>query len=91
MVFENESCAYKLDELDDACRAATHAGRDLRVTSSFLGHGTNPTKCIVGYSWRRRCVFIHDFETDLTHLPADRAPSARFEFLSQLLARNPFK
>jgi hypothetical protein len=89
MVFENESGSYKLDELEDAYFAAKHEGHDLRVTSSFLGHGTNPTKCIVGYSHRRRCVYVHNFETDLTHLPAARAPSARFEFLSQLLARNP--
>jgi hypothetical protein len=87
MVFENESGSYTLDELDDARSAAEHEGRDLRVTSSFLGHGTNPTKCIVGWSRRSRCVCIHDFETGLTHMPADRAPSARFEFLSQLRQR----
>jgi hypothetical protein len=91
MTFENESGAYRLDELDDARVAAEHEGQSFRVTSSFLGHGTNPTKCIVGYSKRRRCICIHDFETGLTHMPADRAPSARFEFFSQMLARNPFQ
>ena len=91
MLFENESGAYRLDELEDALCAAQHEGRDLRVTSSFLGCGTNPTKCIVGYARRNRCVCIHDFETGLTHMPADRAPSARFEFLGQMLAGSPFR
>jgi hypothetical protein len=74
MVFENDSGAYRLDELDDARIAAEHEGNSFRVTSSFLGHGSNPTKCIVGYSKRSRCICIHDFETGLTHMPADRAP-----------------
>jgi hypothetical protein len=87
MVFKNESGTFRLDELEAACLAAKHEGCALRVTSSFLGHGTNPTKCIVGYSKRSRCIYIHDFETCLTHMPADRAPSARFEFLGQMLAR----
>jgi hypothetical protein len=92
MVFESEYDTYRgLEELADACVAAEHEGRQLRVTSSFLGHDTNPTKCIVGYSKGRHYVFIHDFETELTHKPADRAPSARFEFFGQMLARNPFQ
>jgi hypothetical protein len=84
MVFESGSCSYTLDELDDARVAAEHEGRDLRLTSSFLGHGTNPTKCIVGYSWRSRCVFIHDFKTGLTHMPSNRAPPTVFKFLEQI-------
>jgi hypothetical protein len=91
MRFENESGTYRLDELDAARLAARHEGRDFRVTSSFLGHGANPTKCIVGYARRSRCVYVHDFGTGLTHMPAVRAPSARFEFLMQLMERNPFK
>jgi hypothetical protein len=88
MVFENGYSAYHgLEELADAGVVADHEGRTLRVTSSFLGHGGNPTKCIVGYSKRSRCVYVHDFETGVTHMPADRAPSARFEFWSQMLAR----
>jgi hypothetical protein len=85
MVFESESDSYRgLEELADACAAAQHEGRELRVTSSFLGHGTNATKCIVGYSKVGRCVFVHDFETELTHKPADRASPAVFEFLEQI-------
>ena len=90
MLFESESGTYQLGELDAMRLVAQHEGHDFRVTSSFLGHGTNPTKCIVGYARRRRCICIHDFETGLTHMPADRAPSARFEFLGRLLASNPF-
>jgi hypothetical protein len=74
MLFENESGTYRLNELDEARLAAAHEGRDFRVTSSFLGYGTNPTKCIVGYAKRSRCVCIHDFGTGQTHMPADRKP-----------------
>ena len=74
MLFESENGAYRLNELDAMRLAAQHEGRELRVTSSFLGHGTNPTKCIVGYARLSRCVCIHDFETGLTHMPANRKP-----------------
>jgi hypothetical protein len=77
MVFEGESDTYNgLEELGDALAAAKHEGHDLRVSSSFLGHGTNLTKCIVSHTRSRpRCICIHDFETGLTHLPADRKPA----------------
>ena len=77
MAFESESGTYQLDELENALRAAQHEGRDLRVTSSFLGYGTNATKCIVGRTKQRRChprIYIHDFETGLTHMPATHKP-----------------
>ena len=75
MVFGSDSDIYRLGELEDALCAAQHEGRELRVTSSFLGHGTNATKCIVGRTKRRRpCIYVHDFETGLTHMPADRKP-----------------
>ena len=76
MVFESESDIYRLGELEDALCAAQHEGRELRVTSSFLGHGTNATKCIVGRTKRRchPCIYIHDFETGLTHMPANHKP-----------------
>jgi hypothetical protein len=90
MTFRSDSDVYRLGELEDALCAAQHEGRELRVTSSFLGHGTNPTKCIVGYARRSRCICIHDFETELTHLPASRAPVARFEFLRRLQKENSF-
>jgi hypothetical protein len=75
MVFESENDTYRLGQLEDALCTAQHEGRELRLTSSFLGHGTNATKCIVGRTRRRRpCIYIHDFETGLTHMPADRKP-----------------
>jgi hypothetical protein len=85
MVFESDYDTYHgLEELADACAVAEHEGHKLRVTSSFLGHGTNATKCIVGYSKGGRYVFIHDFETELTHKPAKRAAPTVFKFLEQL-------
>jgi hypothetical protein len=85
MVFESDYNTYHgLEELADACVVAEHEGYKLRVTSSFLGHGTNATKCIVGYSKGGRYVFIHDFETELTHKPADRAAPTVFKFLEQI-------
>ena len=84
MVFENESSTYRLDELENALCAAQHEGHDFRVTSSFLGQGTNATKCIVGYARRSRCVYVHDFETGLTHKPADRTAPRIFQFLEQM-------
>jgi hypothetical protein len=84
MVFESDSDSYRgLEELADACVVAEHEGRKLRVTSSFLGHGTNASKCIVGYSKGGRYVFVHDFETELTHKPAHRAAPRVFQFLEQ--------
>jgi hypothetical protein len=90
MLFKSDNDIYRLSELEDALCAAQHEGRELRVTSSFLGHGTNASKCIVGYARQNRCIYIHDFETGLTHMPASRAPSARFEFLRRLQEENPF-
>jgi len=90
MVFESDSDAYRLSELEDALCAAQHEGRELRVTSSFLGHGTNATKCIVGRTRRRRrpCIYIHDFETGLTHMPAVYKPfeDHQWERLVKLIA-----
>jgi hypothetical protein len=76
MLFESDSGVYRLGELEDALCAAQHEGRELRVTSSFLGHGTNASKCIVGRTKRRRrpCIYIHDFETGLTHMPVAHKP-----------------
>src|SRR5262249_53441912 len=83
MTFRSDSGVYRLGELEDALCAAQHEGRELRVTSSFLGHGTNATKCIVGYARQSRCIYVHDFETQLTHMPASRPPRVRYEVLRQ--------
>jgi hypothetical protein len=88
MVFESEYDTYHgLEELAEACVVAEHEGHKLRVTSSFLGHGTNASKCIVGYSKGGRYVFVHDFETELTHKPANRASPTVFKFLEQMRAK----
>jgi len=85
MVFESDHGTYRgLEELAEACVVAEHEGYQLRVASSFLGYGTNASKCIVGYSKGGRYVFIHDFETELTHKPANRAASTIAKFLEQL-------
>jgi hypothetical protein len=85
MVFENGCDTYRgLEELADAYAAAGHEGRQLRITSSFLGHGANATKCIVGYSKGGRYVFVHDFETGLTHKPVNRAPPDMVKFFELL-------
>jgi hypothetical protein len=92
MVFESDRATYHgLEELTEACVVAEHEGYKLRVASSFLGHGTNTSKCMVGYSKGGRYVFVYDFETELMHKPASRSPEARAEFLRQLQHRNPFR
>ena len=59
----------------DGYHYAQHrSGIDYRVSSSFLGHGANLTKCHVGWSGYRDCITVHDYETGITHLPADRKP-----------------
>jgi hypothetical protein len=70
MEFESDSEILKLGELEDAYFYAQHRGSDLRLSSSFLGHGTNTSKCIVGMSKQYACVYVHNFETGVTHLPA---------------------
>jgi hypothetical protein len=87
MTFESENVGYALEELEAAFFAARHQGRDLRVTSSFLGYGTNASKCLVGYSPGSRCVYVHDFETGMTHKPADRAPPDMAELFKLLVNR----
>jgi hypothetical protein len=88
MVFESDRDTYRgLEELADACVVAAHEGYTLRVTSSFLGHGTNTSKCIVGYAKGGRYVFIHDFETECTHKPANRSPPDMGKFFELLNKR----
>jgi hypothetical protein len=88
MVFENDHDTYRgLAELAEACVVAEYEGHKLRVASSFLGHGSNASKCIVGYAKGGRYVFIHDFETELTHRPANRAPPDTVKFFELLNKR----
>jgi hypothetical protein len=66
---------YGLDELESVLAVSRcRPGDSARISSDFLGHGTNPTKCIIGFSGLHNSVCVHDFETGITHLPADRKP-----------------
>jgi hypothetical protein len=86
-VFENDAGPIRgLDGLEAEFHAARHAGCSLRITSSFLGHGHNASKCIVGFSQRRGCIYVHDFETGQTHMPAGSAPAPMFGFLKRIKA-----
>jgi hypothetical protein len=88
MLFASDRASYRgLEELTAACIAAAHEGYPLRVSSSFLGHGANASKCIVGYARGGRYVFIHDFETELTHKPANRTPPDMAKFFALLHRR----
>jgi hypothetical protein len=42
-------------------------------------------------NWGRYGLGIYDTMTETTWHRRERAPSARFEFLGQLQARNPFR
>jgi hypothetical protein len=88
MTFEGADGAYKLDELESEYWRAQYQGRDFRVSSSFLGHGSNSSKCSVGYAKRGRCIFIHDFETELTHMPAGRGPPDMAKVCARLARLN---
>jgi hypothetical protein len=94
MTFEAADVAYRLDELEDAYAVARHDGRDLRISSSFLGAGSNVSKCIVGFSKARNCICIHDFETGITHLPVSARgldPRICKEFSERLRTLDPFR
>ena len=78
MDFDGDSLA----DLPDLYHAAQcRYGFSNRITSGFLGHGTNPTKCILGWSKLHDCVCVHNFETGITHLPAACAPPPDLETL----------
>ena len=80
---------YSLDELKSLYNAARNSDKySNRITSGFLGHGTNPTKCIIGWSGQHNCVCVHNFETGITHLPAKADPSVPLsdEFAAELQA-----
>jgi hypothetical protein len=64
-------------------------GRSLRCSGSFHDRTRARTDShLIG--WGRYGLSIHDTMTETTWHRRERAPSARFEFLGQLLARNPF-
>ena len=86
-----EHGAMTLTELECLMRAQrAHGGvMDLRCSGSFHDRTRVRTDShLIG--WGRYGISIHDTMTGTTWHRRGRAPSARFEFLSQLRARNPF-
>jgi hypothetical protein len=73
-----------------ARRAGANAPATLRCSGSFHDRTRVRTDShLIG--WSRRGLSIYDTMTGTTWHRRERAPSARFEFLSQLQARNPFR
>jgi hypothetical protein len=60
------------------CSGSFHDRTRLRTDSHLIGRG-------------RYGISIYDTMTETTWHRRERAPSARFEFLGQLQARNPFR
>ena len=66
------------------------AGATLRCSGSFHDRTRVRTDSHL-INWGRRGLGIYDTMTETTWHRRERAPSARFEFLDQLRARNPFR
>jgi hypothetical protein len=81
----------ELERLVRARKARTDASTaPLRCSGSFHDRTRVRTDShLIG--WGRRGLGIYDTMTESTWHRRERAPSARFEFLSQLQARNPFR
>jgi hypothetical protein len=78
----------ELERLMRARRA--QAGATLRCSGSFHDRTRVRTDSHL-INWGRHGLGIFDTMTETTWHRRDRAPSARFEFLTQLLARSPFR
>jgi hypothetical protein len=81
----------ELERLMRARRAQTDVpAATLRCSGSFHDRTRVRTDShLIG--WGRRGLSIWDTMTETTWHRRERAPSTRFEFLSQLQARNPFR
>ena len=80
----------ELERLMRARRARANAPATLRCSGSFH----DPTRVRTDshlINWGRYGLGIYDTMTETTWHRRERAPSARFEFLGQLQARNPFR
>ena len=80
----------ELERLLRARRARANAPATLRCSGSFH----DPTRVRTDshlINWGRYGLGIYDTMTETTWHRRERAPSARFEFLGQLQARNPFQ
>ena len=80
----------ELERFVRARGARANAPATLRCSGSFH----DPTRVRTDLhliNWGRHGLGIYDTMTETTWHRRERAPSARFEFLSQLQARNPFR
>ena len=71
-----------------------HRGANTPVTLRCSGAFHDPTRVRTDshlINWGRYGLGIYDTMTETTWHRRERAPSARFEFLGQLQARNPFR
>jgi hypothetical protein len=77
-------------ELERLMRTRQAGASALRCSGSFHDRTRVRTDSHL-INWGRRGLGIYDTMTETTWHRRERAPSARFEFLSQLQARNPFR
>ena len=81
--------AMTVAELERLMRSWQAGASALRCSGSFHDRTRGRTDShLIG--WGRYGISIYDTMTETTWHRRERAPSARFEFLGQLLARNPF-
>ena len=80
----------ELERLMQARRAGANAPSTLRCSGSFHDRTRARTDSHL-INWGRHGIGIYDTMTETTWHRRERAPSARFEFLGQLHARNPFR
>ena len=85
--------AMTVAELERLLRARGRA-RQCAGDAALLGQLPRPTRVRTDshlINWGRYGLGIYDTMTETTWHRRERAPSARFEFLGQLQARNPFR
>jgi len=81
--------AMTVAELERHMRARHNGTTTMRCSGSFHDRTRVRTDSHL-INWGRYGLGIYDTMTETTWHRRTRAPSARFEFLSQLQARNPF-
>jgi hypothetical protein len=82
--------AMTVAELEHLMRTRQAGASALRCSGSFHDRTRARTDSHL-INWGRHGLGIYDTMTETTWHRRERAPSARFEFLGQLQARNPFR
>jgi len=80
----------ELERFLRARRAGANTPGTLRCSGTFHDRTRKRTDSHL-INWGRYGLGIYDTMTEMTWHRRERAPSAQFEFLSQLQARNPFR